>query len=223
MSTASGPSSSRLIEAGDGVKLSPPPEFWGQRSKFESWTIACELYFHTIDLVSERKIVFAVEYFRGKTDEWIRLRSKIFLSGDRDDTVRRFFLDWKTFKLETGRVFGIANDDKIAEQRIQSVRQTKSAAEYSAEFTRYVSDIGWDNKALQYMYKKRLKKEIKNEIMRHEYHTISEDQIDILRELMNVAIKLNNQLYECRLERNPKREKYTSQERPQFDRQSRNY
>ena len=64
------------------------------------------------------------------------------------------------------------------------------------------------------MYRKGLKEKVKDEIMYYEYHTISEDQIDTLRELMDVVIKLDNQLYECRLERNPKREKYVSQGRP---------
>ena len=59
--------------------------------------------------------------------------------------------------------------------------------------------------------------------MRHKYYTISEDQINTLRELINIIIKLDNQLYKRRLERNPKRGKYTSQGRPQFDRQPRNY
>ena len=33
---------------------------------------------------------------------------------------------------------------------------------------------------------------------------ILEDQIDILRELIDITIKLNNQLYKHRLEKNPK-------------------
>ena len=37
-----------------------------------------------------------------------------------------------------------------------------------------------------------------------------EDQIDTLRELIDVVIKLDNQLYECRLEKNPKWENYVS-------------
>ena len=38
-----------------------------------------------------------------------------------------------------------------------------------------------------------------------------------------MIIKLNNQLYKCKLERNLKKEKYISQRRSQFNRQSRNY
>ena len=73
------------------------------------------------------------------------------------------------------------------------------------------------------MYRKRLKKEVKNEIMCHKYYINLENQIEILRKLIDVIIKLNNQLYERRLKRNPKREKYISQGRSQFNCQPRNY
>ena len=54
------------------------------------------------------------------------------------------------------------------------------------------------------MFRKGLKEKIKNKIIHHKYHTILENQINILRKLINMIIKLNNQLYKCRLERNPK-------------------
>ena len=42
------------------------------------------------------------------------------------------------------------------------------------------------------MYKKRLKKEIKNKIICHKYYIILEDQINILHKLIDIIIKLNN-------------------------------
>ena len=68
------------------------------------------------------------------------------------------------------------------------------------------------------MFKKRFKKEIKDKIIHHKYYMILENQIDTLCELINVVIKLDNQLYECRLEKNPKRENYASQRKFQFNR-----
>ena len=40
--------------------------------------------------------------------------------------------------------------------------------------------------------------------MYYKYYINLENQIKILYELINVTIKLNNQLYEYRLEKNPK-------------------
>ena len=73
------------------------------------------------------------------------------------------------------------------------------------------------------MYKKELKKKVKNEIICHKYHIRIEDQINILCKLINVSIKLDNQLYERRLEKNPKRGNYIPQRRPQYNRQPHNY
>ena len=113
MSTASESFSTRPTVDNNETKPSSFLEFWEQRSKFKSWTVICELYFHVTGLFSERKIVFVIGYFRDKINEWIKFQSKIFLSENKDNTVWRFFLDWKTFKLETKYVFSIINDNKI--------------------------------------------------------------------------------------------------------------
>ena len=54
------------------------------------------------------------------------------------------------------------------------------------------------------MFRKRFKKKIKNKIIYYEYYIILEDQINTLYKLINITIKLDNQLYKCRLEKNPK-------------------
>ena len=69
MSTASESFLLRPAEGSNGAKPSPLLEFWEQRSKFKSWIVVCKLYFYTIGLLLERKIIFAVEYFRDKIDE----------------------------------------------------------------------------------------------------------------------------------------------------------
>ena len=50
----------------------------------------------------------------------------------------------------------------------------------------------WDEKAFQYIYKRGLKKEIKDEIIYHKYYMDMNNQIDILRVLINIIIKLDN-------------------------------
>ena len=73
------------------------------------------------------------------------------------------------------------------------------------------------------MYRKRLKKKVKDKIIYYKYYMNLENQIKILHKFINITIKLDNQLYKCRLERNLKKEKYVSQRRPQFNCQLRNY
>ena len=54
------------------------------------------------------------------------------------------------------------------------------------------------------MYKRGLKEKIKDEIIYHKYYMRVEDQINTFCELIDISIKLDNQLYEHRLEKNPK-------------------
>ena len=42
------------------------------------------------------------------------------------------------------------------------------------------------------MYRKRLKKEVKDKIIYYKYYTNLEDQIEILCKLINIIIKLDN-------------------------------
>ena len=154
---------------------------------------------------NNRKVMFATGYFRGKAEDWVKPRTKAYLQNPNDHSVKAFFEDWITFKNHASRIFGISNEDKIAERRMQELRQTKSAAEYAAEFQRLSDRTEWDDSALQFMFRKGLKDEVKDEIMRHEYHTNEENEIDSLHGLMDIAIKIDNQLYERRIEKNPRR------------------
>ena len=54
------------------------------------------------------------------------------------------------------------------------------------------------------MYRKRLKEKVKNKIIYHEYYINLEDQINTLYKFIDIIIKLDNQLYKCRLKKNLK-------------------
>ena len=46
----------------------------------------------------------------------------------------------------------------------------RSVVEHSTKFIYYIKSIKWDKKAFQYIYKRDLKKEIKNEILYYKYY-----------------------------------------------------
>ena len=56
----------------------------------------------------------------------------------------------------------------------------KSAAEYFTEFIKYTKNIKQNKKTLQYIYKRDLKKEIKNKIIYYKYYMDTNNQINIL-------------------------------------------
>ena len=79
----------------------------------------------------------------------------------------------------------------------------------------------WDEKTLQYIYKKNLKEEVKDKIIYHKYYIDMNNQIDILQILINVVIKLDNQIYERRLKRNSHKGCYLPQGQSRYDRPDR--
>ena len=48
---------------------------------------------------------------------------------------------------------------------------TKSVIKYFTEFIKYIRSMEWDKKTLQYIYKRDLKKEVKDKIIRHKSYT----------------------------------------------------
>jgi hypothetical protein len=82
----------------------------------------------------------------------------------------------------------------IAEQKIQNLKQTKSAADYTTIFKQYAEQIEWDSYALMRIYKQGLKPNVRAELMRT--RTLINDIEDLKREV----ICLNNELYELALE-----------------------
>ena len=91
-------------------------------------------------------------------------------------------------------VFSPFKEDVIAEQKIQKLRQTKSAADYTTEFQQYKTLIDWDDNALMRMYRQGLKPAVRMELMR------SGSSLKTLNELINEAIRVDNELYKLKLE-----------------------
>ena len=57
------------------------------------------------------------------------------------------------FQEKLKQLFRIANKVPLVERAIQKLHQTRSAAEYAAEFQHYAVQLDWHNTALKTMYK----------------------------------------------------------------------
>jgi hypothetical protein len=102
--------------------------------------------------------------------------------------------DFDEFKNKIRPVFGVTNEPTIARREIQRVRQTKSAANYAAEFQQLAANTDWDDTALITMFKQGLKPQVKTELMRTGAST------DNLDDLINTAINIDVKLYELQQE-----------------------
>lgn len=90
--------------------------------------------------------------------------------------------------------FSPFKESVIAEQKIQVLKQTASAADYTTIFQQYATQIDWDDNALMRMYRQGLKPSVRRELMR------TRTSVTNLEELQEEAIRLDNELYELALE-----------------------
>jgi hypothetical protein len=100
------------------------------------------------------------------------------------------FTNFDNFKRELRRIFETFNEKQIAKRVIQHLTQRISAAEYAARFQKYANLTEWNDVALMTMFRRGLKDNLKNEIMR-DGRSIS-DMFD----LIEVIIDLDDKLYE---------------------------
>ena len=104
------------------------------------------------------------------------------------------FASFNRFKSEIRMVFRDINRERRAERKLMQLRQTKSAADYTAHFTRLSAATNWEDAALTAMYYAGLKDAVKDEIARGE-------RPDNLRAVTTMAIRIDNRLYERRKEK----------------------
>lgn len=99
------------------------------------------------------------------------------------------------FRVEIRRMFGPSNEVNAAIRITQYLRQKRSASEYSTQFQQYAAKTDWDDITLMTMYRRGLKENVKDELMRFG------GVIDTLDQLIENAIKIDDKLFERSMEK----------------------
>jgi len=110
-----------------------------------------------------------------------------YLNNESDPS--EIFISFSIFKKELRQVFEIFNEKKIAKRVIQHLQQKILAADYVARFQKYANLANWDSIALIAIFKRDLKNNVKNKLMR------IGAKIDSIQVLIEIAISVNNRLY----------------------------
>lgn len=182
---------------GTTVRGNKPDLYHGERSKLETWLLQVDRYFHLQgDKIEDNdKVVLASTYFRGDAEKWANPILRRYMDDSITDTENVDLVEnWDAFKTKMREIFSPFKESVIAEQKIQILKQTQSAADYTTKFQQYQTVINWDDTALMRMYKQGLKPAVRMELMR------SGSSVNTLEELMAEAIRLDNELYELKLE-----------------------
>ncbi|KAH0182341.1 hypothetical protein KCV03_g10361, partial [Aureobasidium melanogenum] len=177
----------------DDTKVAKPDLYYGDRQGLDDWITQMEIYFQFTPIESNKRTLFATIYLRGRAQHWMKPMLMKFLNGEGDtDGILTSFVN---FKKEIRRIFGISNEDKVAVRLIQHIRQHTSASDYAAKFQEYAQITDWDDSALMTMFRRGLKENVKDELMR------AGMKIESLDDLIRASIEIDDNLYERAMER----------------------
>jgi len=187
------------------TKVARPDLYFGDRKKLEDWILQFDLYFKFADdeVDDIEKASFVATFMRGHAANWVKPYLVKYLDPtNNEDDIIKLFEDYTQFKDRLRKAFGVANETAVAARRIQQLRQTASAADYATIFQQYSVNTGWDDSALMAMFKQGLKNDVRAELMR------TGAGLEKLEDLINEAVRLDNQLHEFKLENQRQRSFY---------------
>jgi reverse transcriptase-like protein/uncharacterized protein DUF4939/aspartyl protease len=188
------------------VKTVLPDTYNGDRSKLTAFLGQVELYMafnrHRF-LFETGQVLFIITLLRGAAFDWI---SPFLMDCAANETLegrvstvckketRKLFMTVGGFGEGIRQVFGDIEEERSAERSLQHLTQRGSAANYTADFQSLAARTKWDEAALQARYYQGLKDKVKDEIARSE-------KPDDLQEMIQLAVKIDNRLYERTLEK----------------------
>ena len=183
-----------------GVKIAQPDLYYGDRDKLETWLTQIQLYlaFMGDKIPSNKHPTFAITYLRGRAQKWVEpfLKRYIEEPDDEENTEVKLWMEsLARFRVEIRRMFGPSNEVNAAIRIIQYLRQKRSASEYSTQFQQYAAKTDWDDITLMTMYRRGLKENVKDELMRFG------GVIDTLDQLIENAVKIDDKLFERSMEK----------------------
>ena len=148
-----------------------------------------ELYFTFNSISKNQKTLFAFTYFKERAQHWFKSKIRSYLDDEKNIN-DKIFTRFNNFKVAIWRIFEIFNEEQFVERIIQHLKQHESTFDYVARFQKYINIIDWDESTLQTMYRRKLKKQIKNELMR------DERAYETLDEFIEIFINFDDKLYE---------------------------
>ena len=154
------------------LKINTPEPYDSSRGKLRAFFSQIKLFFgFNVDRfpTDEHKVLFASTYLRGPAFKWFNSFLMDFLNNEpdkRDDNTIEVTQNYSNFKNKLRQVFGDFDKEHLAERRMQSLRQTRSAADYASKFQQLAAQTQWGAVPLVAQFYKGLKDRVKDDVAR---------------------------------------------------------
>ena len=113
----------------------------------------------------EDKIMLIINYLISKTADWIQsyINKKFHLKDSKNEK-DKMFNNYNKFVNKITIVFKSVNFKKKTEQKLEHLKQKKSALIYITNFKQIVSILDWNNETYVLLFYQKLKDEVKNKL-----------------------------------------------------------
>jgi hypothetical protein len=187
--------------AKEPLKIPPPAPFDGTTGTLRGFLTQARVYIKyqadALPYISDQILAIA-SHLRGDAQAWFEPTMRDWLEtskiSERKQTTKDLFASYGAFEEGLKKAFGNPDEEREAERTMQRLRQTGSAAEYAAKFRRVASHLDWGDEPLMNQFYQGLREDVKDEISK-------EDRPDELTDYIEKAVKIDNRLYERRLEK----------------------
>ena len=184
------PTSTTLAPSTRELKVASPECFDGTPSKCRAFLLHLQLIFQAQPSrfnTDAARVTFAATYLRGSAFAWFAP----YLERQ-DASITH---DYANFSRELSSVFGDSDRVASAERALMTLEQSgRPAFQYAADFRRIMSDTKWNENALAPIFYHGLRDDVKDELCK-------QDRPDSLTKYMEMAIKIDNRLFERRQEK----------------------
>jgi len=176
-------------------KVADPAPFKGDRKELPTFLSMCDLNFAgnpSRFRTEQDKIIYAGSRLEGPAFAWLQPKLTKLRNGEQP--IPTELTSFKAFAKALNTLYGDPDREATAEREIYGLRQTGSVADYASKFEAKSQYLTWNDSGLRAQFYRNLKDEVKDEIARG-------DKPDSFADLRTLAIRLDNRLYERRLDR----------------------
>jgi hypothetical protein len=182
----------------DKIKLPKPMAFDGTRSKLRTFLVNMEMHIESNQIKDDKKrIIFVASCFTDAAAEWIQPMLSEFYTIDKDSwgtITQELFSDYATFKQKLEESFGNIDELRTAERQLRYLRQTGSAQQLAIKFRQIVTPLRYDDAIQIATFENMLKEEVQTEL-------IKLDRPDSIDKFIEMAVKIDNKLFEIKQKR----------------------
>lgn len=173
----------------------PLPEKWGGSPKdLRQWIGKVKLYIHLQGSAlwdPKQQVHLAASLLKDTAWNWIEPYYSMA-----EATQPRWMRSLELLFAEIQRVFGEPDIERSALRSLEKTKQTSSVGKYIAEFSQWSTLLpAYGDAPMRDQFYKGLKDSVKDELARHE-------KWDTLEELKVISVRLDNRLFERRIEKN---------------------